>query len=476
MELMTAIQGTVLDRAYEPTENDLKRIKRVVGARIPAERLFIVPYRISSTDVDSHYTWFGRRSLDNFVRDGRSEHGVSVLRGHNHGEGAVGRVFDSALAELEAGTSLRKAEVAANIAADPDRPNLAVDRKAYLIRDGFMPDGEPTSKLIQRIEDGIERATSVGAGLGPGATMTCDICGGDYRSYESCKHWLGATYEDEDRGVLVMTACIDGARSAEDSFVFAGSNPAAAVMREFNAHKATRLVQDGLLDVKEVRAFEARHRMHVLTPPTHFIPSDAGPAAPPSTRSKEAPMSTEPKAPENSGGPDPKDTVTEVLGADRVKTAALWDRNDPVKGALLMLDDEIEKLQRKLSDANTGHAARIEQIREALGIADGEETMPGIARVNGLAEIGRVARKGVFEKYAKSEVRVHGDKAPSDDELLMRTANWSVEQLVDATERNQALAEQLFGPGTQLDRSLEGEDDNDDSGRDVLTGAAARAI
>lgn len=475
MDLMTALAGTVLERAYEPTENDLRRIKRVAGTRIPAERLFIVPYRISSSDVDSHYTWFGRMSLDNFVAAGRSEQGVSVLRGHDHRSGAVGRVFDSALTELERATALRKQEIAAKLAADPEREALAVDRKAYITRDGFMPDGEPNEKLIQRIEDGIERATSVGAGLGPGSTMTCDICGGDYRSYESCKHFLGATYEDEDRGVLVMTACIDGARSAEDSFVFAGSNPAAEVMRQFNASKALRLHQDGLLDVKEIRAFEARHRLHVLQPPTISIPESVGPLAPRETdRSKEAPMSTKPEAPENTGA-DASETVTDVLGTDRAKKAALWDRHDPVRGALLMLEEEIDKLERKVNDANVGHAAQVESIREALGIADGEETMAGIARVNGLAAIGRVARDGLFEEYAKSVVRVEGDNAPDEDELRRLTAGWSVEQLDAATKRNQKLAEQIFEPGTQLPRRVDGEDENDTSGRKVLTGAAARA-
>lgn len=465
-ELRTALGLRVIDtRAIgrAPTDAELTRIRALAGRDIDPERLFLLPYAISSTDVDEHYTWFTEALLTAFaahVND--SARGIPLLEHHDGHRFPIGRVFHSeTVPDSGASGRAHSSDGAAGILAAPaDRKRVRLDRTAYMVRDH-----EGAASRIALIEDGVQQDLSLSV-IVPRTpmAMVCDVCGSDYRDWQSCAHLAGWAYAVEGRDEpVIATVHYTAGLVIEDSLVYVGSNPAAAVARQYEAAKAARQLEVGKLDIAGARALEARLGFGIV--PSRSFDMGRGTAAAPE---KEMDMA-------NPGGATglTAERLAEMIGQERAANLALYDSADPARAAVLLLLEEARAAKAEAGDASRQHAAQVEAIGRALGIEDGEPVMAGVSRVMALAELGKTARAAMVARYQEAVVRAYGEDAPAAEDTAVLTAAWSVEQLSAETARLAKVAGQLFTAGRQT-QDRDPETDASPRG-EVLTGSRAAA-
>ena len=182
---------------------------------------------ISNNQVDSYYTWMMDSTLTNFVND--SIAGVGFLNSHRHDELPFGRSLD------------------ARFDGEGERHRVLTD---FYTLPGLNLNGVKTDDIIAGIRSGIVSDVSVGF---HGGEWWCDVCGGNYRDYQSCQHWAGMKIETKG-GMVTVTVAIDGARLSEVSAVFDGATPDATIL------KAQRAAADGELEPKLRATLETRYR------------------------------------------------------------------------------------------------------------------------------------------------------------------------------------------------------------------------
>lgn len=187
---------------------------------------------ISNDQVDAYYTHMLDTTLVNFANDSRA--GVAFLNSHNHDELPMGRSLNGI---METGTGRKR------VVAD------------FFTLPGLELSDVKTDHFITGVRSGIISDVSVGF---HGGEWFCDICGGNYRRYDSCQHIAGTKVETRD-GLVVVTVGIDGARLSEVSAVYDGATPDATIV------KARRMAEAGELDPKLRSTIEERYRIKLPT-------------------------------------------------------------------------------------------------------------------------------------------------------------------------------------------------------------------
>lgn len=187
---------------------------------------------ISNDQVDAYYTHMLDTTLVNFANDSRA--GVAFLNSHNHDELPMGRSLNGV---METGTGRKR------VVAD------------FFTLPGLELSDVKTDHFITGVRSGIISDVSVGF---HGGEWFCDICGGNYRRYDSCQHIAGTKVETRD-GLVVVTVGIDGARLSEVSAVYDGATPDATIV------KARRMAEAGELDPKLRSTIEERYRIKLPT-------------------------------------------------------------------------------------------------------------------------------------------------------------------------------------------------------------------
>lgn len=182
---------------------------------------------ISNNRIDSYSTWMMDSTLRNFRDD--SIAGIGFLNSHRHNELPFGRSIDSTL-DIES-----------------ERHRVLTD---FYTLPNLNLNGIQTNDLIAGMRSGIINDVSVGF---HGGEWWCDVCGGNYRDYQSCQHWAGMKVETKG-GMVTVTVAIDDARLSEVSAVYDGATPDATIL------KATRAAEAGELDPKTRSVLEARYR------------------------------------------------------------------------------------------------------------------------------------------------------------------------------------------------------------------------
>lgn len=233
----------ILQRAAEMPETVEHTLRDLIKADLQGVSPYFFRAEISSDRLDSHYTHMLDSTLENFAIE--SESGVSFLDSHKRWSLPVGYTLT--------GSKETSNGITRVISDLYTIPGINLGSHSY----------GSTDDLIRAMKGALVRDVSVGF---HGGSMTCDICGGDFYDWRSCRHWPGRKYtinnENGDNGdgeEVIATFGIGGAHLAEVSGVYAGSTPEAMIQR------AEGMADAGLLDGEEIRRLEVQYRIKLPT-------------------------------------------------------------------------------------------------------------------------------------------------------------------------------------------------------------------
>lgn len=230
----------ILQRAAMP-ESVEHTLRDLIGGDLQGKTPYFFPAEISSDRKDSHFTHMLDNTLQNFANE--AEVGVSFLDSHQRYKLGYGYTLTGSYEKINGVT-----RVVSDIYI---LPGINFVEGSYASTDDF----------ISSVQARTVRDVSVGF---YGGEMICDICGGNFRDWRSCRHWPGRKYtinnENGDNGddeEVVATFGVDDAHLAEVSAVYAGSTPSATIIR------AEGMAEAGLLDGEEIRRLETQYRIRI---------------------------------------------------------------------------------------------------------------------------------------------------------------------------------------------------------------------
>lgn len=192
--------------------------------------------RISSDELDSHYSMMDISTLENFARE--SARGVAVLDSHNHRTVGIGRSISGELIENEVYSNFYILK------------ELDLNNQSFRTSDSFM----------KAIDSGMLQDVSVGF---YGHSEICQICHEElWRG--SCFHWPGMSYiieEDGKKEIKVCTTLIVDGHLSEFSLVYDGALEGASIVEKSLA-KAQRIydAEGGLTD-EQKNLLNTRHQI-----------------------------------------------------------------------------------------------------------------------------------------------------------------------------------------------------------------------
>ena len=192
--------------------------------------------RISSDELDSHYSMMDISTLENFARE--SAQGVAVLDSHNHRTVGIGRSISGELIDNEVYSNFYILK------------ELDLNNQSFRTSDSFM----------KAIDSGMLQDVSVGF---YGHSEICQICHEElWRG--SCFHWPGMSYiieEDGKKEIKVCTTLIVDGHLSEFSLVYDGALEGASIVEKSLA-KAQRIydAEGGLTD-EQKNLLNTRHQI-----------------------------------------------------------------------------------------------------------------------------------------------------------------------------------------------------------------------
>jgi hypothetical protein len=334
----------------------------------------------SNNELDFYFTHMTEGTLKNFAADGAA--GVQFLDGHNNRNLGYGRTFAGRF-EVDPNRRPQFAHRdgrAVDLAIQPpDQLAMAV-LSTYVIpgvRFGGGLTYASTDDFIMSARAGVASDISVGF---YGGDWTCDICGGDYRSYNSCPHYAGLVYPVSEQGErqVLATVSIDGARLSEHSAVYDGATPGAMI------RKAEHMARNGELSQDKIDIIEARYSIALPGRRTLHEVSKL-----PAERAHDLEMDAEP----NAGG------VPSDIGDERMEN--MQEEN----AATLELELEFSPEMRD-AIAATGYpgdldAADIDGVLSHL--------LNEVERLRPLADDGRAYRAQLVDEAIAEGIRAFGD-------------------------------------------------------------------
>lgn len=249
-----------------PTERDLDRINAFALEPLTADGVYVRRMHLANTQVDRAFERFTERNIRQLTK---SIVGKSLMLGHDYGGVPQGRFFDA---------SVQKQDGVAH--ATPE---------FYVVR--AAPSAE---EAIAQIDGGVWKDVSVGFNF---EAMQCDLCLGDYLSYNACPHIAGETYgvdqvvEGERHGFEVLrdgkevvctvnygTGQVEG---LEGSFVWLGCQYDAEVVKAHrklygDPHEAKRAEAErkGWVPGRKAISLPAEPTETKVVPPVESLPRD----------------------------------------------------------------------------------------------------------------------------------------------------------------------------------------------------------
>ena len=300
---------------------------------------------ISNDQVDAYSTWMMDSTLNNFAADCRA--GVAFLTGHRHSDLPIGRSIN------------------ARVEDDGQRKKVIAD---FYTIPGLTLNGMATDDFIAGVRAGIVSDVSVGF---HGGEMWCDVCGGNYRDYNSCQHFAGQRVETQ-AGFITVTVGIDGARLSEVSAVYDGATPDATIL------KAQRMAEAGALDPKLRTSLEQRYRMKL---PEQRIFAVAEPV---------------------SAVPKERIMDFEKLVND-VRAALGIGKDDDVLGAITNIAEQAQKLRSVEADRDA-LAGKLESEQQRFSELDAK-----VKELEPQAADGRAYRTDLISEAVAEGVRAYGE-------------------------------------------------------------------
>jgi hypothetical protein len=373
-------------------------LRQVAGLPDDIPDPFIFETESSNNNLDFYFTHMLESTLRNFAAEAAV--GVQFLDSHKSYNLGYGRTFEGRF-EIDSSQQprYRLDNPNAQLAFQPDTAVMRAVIGTYTVPGIQFGGGltyASTDDFIRAARAKLARDISVGF---YGGRWTCDICGGNYRSYQSCQHLAGFEYALGDQGerIVVCTVGIDGAHLAEHSVVYDGATPGAML------RKAEELARHGELEPEKAAAFELRYKVNLPTRKSFPVADlEDKPVNVPNEntagRGKELP------APESTG--DQPMNYEEIVNEARTALAeANVNESVPVAGGIRQLHQTAVNLQ-----------AQLDAVRTAVPETAVGSDMAGrvawlaaeLTRLTPLADDGRAYRADLIEEAIGEGVRAMG--------------------------------------------------------------------
>ena len=196
------------------------------GAPTPQELEFINNYTVKPLSADEVYT-FGIVLCDNEIDRDFERFDIPALE--KLAELFVGKtgIFDHSMSGRDQTARI----FSCRVETDESKVTSAGEKYTKLCARAYMPRSEKPAALIEEIDAGIKKETSVGCSVG---RSVCSICGKDGRT-DPCAHIKGREYG----GKLCHRILCDPTDAYEWSFVAVPAQPAAGVTKSYRADEQT---------------------------------------------------------------------------------------------------------------------------------------------------------------------------------------------------------------------------------------------
>lgn len=438
-------------------------MRQVAGLPDDIPDPFVFEAESSNNNLDFYFTHMLESTLRNFAAEAAV--GVQFLDSHNNYNLGYGRTFDGRF-EIDSSRApvYHLDNPNAGLAFQPDTAVKRAVIGTYTIpgiRFGGGLTYASTDDFILAARAKLARDISAGF---YGGRWVCDICGGNYRSYQSCQHLGGFEYALGDQGerIVVCTIGIDGAHLAEHSVVYDGATPGAML------RKAEELARHGELEPEKAAAFELRYKVHLPTRKSFAAPDfEEKPVNVPNEntagRGKELPDTT---------GDEPMNLEQEMQDARAALTEANVNESVPVAGGI-----------RQLALAAANLQTQLDAIRVALPeTAVGDDMASRVAwlaaeltRLRPLADDGRAYRADLIDDALAEGVRAMGPEFAQEAYRGLLMAS-TIEVIKRMRDDWRAIGDKTFPGGRQTINEDENQSEagkQKKSGRGVELPAAA---
>lgn len=206
---MIITQNSVLSGA--PTPQELELINSYTVKPLKAEEVYTFGIVLCDNEIDRDFERFDIPALEKLTglfvgKTGIFDHSMS-------GRDQTARIFSC------------------RVETDENKVTSAGEKYTKLCARAYMPRSEKNAALIEEIDAGIKKETSVGCSVG---RSVCSVCGKDGRT-EPCAHIKGREYG----GKLCHRILCDPTDAYEWSFVAVPAQPAAGVTKSYRADEQT---------------------------------------------------------------------------------------------------------------------------------------------------------------------------------------------------------------------------------------------
>ncbi|MGI8547748.1 MAG: hypothetical protein ACR2M1_10490 [Gemmatimonadaceae bacterium] len=309
----------------------------------------------STSALDAYSTIMADSTLQNFADNAAA--GVNVLDSHNSYALGFGRSLTGMF---------------------EDTGNEHQMRSSFFTLSNWTTSaGSNADDYIAGIKSGIYSDISVGFSIPPvTGRMNCSICGGNMLDFETCPHFAGMTYTDQNSGnKIVAIGTIEGAVLNEYSPVYDGATPGAAVS------KALRMAAAGMVDPAMADRLSTTYHRSIVVPRSWSGATVLG-----SDRQVQK-------------GEDDMTLKESVI--ERMKTHNITVRNSATDEELITsLDNGLAGLIADLEAATSGAATAATALQNKIETLKAEKTV-----LEGDAEDGRAYRETVVNDAIESLVR-----------------------------------------------------------------------
>ena len=206
---MITTQNSVLSGT--PTPQELELINSYTVKPLKAEEVYTFGIVLCDNEIDRDFERFDIPALEKLAglfvgKTGIFDHSMS-------GRDQTARIFSC------------------RVETDENKVTSAGEKYTKLCARAYMPRSEKNAALIEEIDAGIKKETSVGCSVG---RSVCSVCGKDGRT-EPCAHIKGREYG----GKLCHRILCDPTDAYEWSFVAVPAQPAAGVTKSYRADEQT---------------------------------------------------------------------------------------------------------------------------------------------------------------------------------------------------------------------------------------------
>lgn len=403
---------------------------------------------VSSMALDAYFTHMADDTLRNFAREAAT--GVALLDSHDGYKLGVG---------YSAGGRYEE--------EDGNGRALGVFYIVPGIRFGGRHSFAGTDDYIRAIENGAVRDVSVGF---YGGRWVCDLCHQPYYGRDTtCNHVAGWEYEIERDGKMVREICtvtIHDAHLSEVSLVYDGATPGAMIL------KAEQEAEAGRLSPAMVRQIERQYRIRLPRP--EGVDRLAPQASPITTTGSTATI-TFSGQPEGNGERtmtmDEETTEVveqEVVGTEAAVGVAGGDAAAEAERALLTEVRQATAESPAPRDASPAAAVRWLSQQLVQATQERDAAQQEVARLQPLADQGRVYREDLIAQAVAEGVRAMGEAFPEETYRAM-LENAPLEHVRQVRDTFAEQAKARF-PGGRQTSDLNGNDAQ--PGRSVTPAAA----